>query len=291
MTRNDYLRCVTETGFFHYFVGLLRGDALFYDGQDHSYEIPDHHRHVTWICQNNGNQRWTCRSLVDAWTQYYWNGNYAGNQGVIVSLRDSLQAAYRNNAQELLCVCLEILRWGGVVRGSLGWLREQNEAQTLNTSLETARDILAGEDDGRCEAFGNGLLMNSGMTKIYAFLSDASIIYDGRVGAALGLLSMRYLADRPPNNGLPECLAFCWGPSRGVANRNPSARGFVYKRFTQQPIQHAVWNLRANWLLNEALDTLAQDQQMPRWLQVDGDQRYEQLRRIEAALFMIGYSV
>ncbi len=36
------------------------------------------------------------------------------------------------------------------------------------------------------------IIMNSGFTKIYSLLIDIYIIYDGRVGAALGLLARQY---------------------------------------------------------------------------------------------------
>jgi hypothetical protein len=136
--------------------------------------------------------------------------------------------------------------------------------------------------------FSNGVRMNAGLTKYYALACDNVIIYDGRVGAALCLLVRYFLegkGDSAPQD-VPGELAFRWGAQnarRGRARpRDPSST-----RYKFSPLAYASdreWarcNVLADWVLTEARARASAS-----WCRAE-----DGLRRIEAALFMIGYDV
>lgn len=133
--------------------------------------------------------------------------------------------------------------------------------------------------------------MNAGFTKLYSLLTDNYIIYDGRVGAALGYLVSKYCINKPKR--FTNHLKFAWGPAESAKSaktksrapyRNPSIKkiGLVFPKLSNSKgADWAKWNIYANWLLEASMDKVGW-----RFNGVDGQQA---LRRVEAALFMIGY--
>lgn len=133
--------------------------------------------------------------------------------------------------------------------------------------------------------------MNSGFTKIYSLIVHDFVIYDSRVGAALGLL-VRNFCEETGRVKTPEELRFAWGAKRRGASvntkitdnpRNPSYKGYKFPILTNNTKLHINNNIRANWLLKEVLQRTTSKFNM-----LDENLR---LRALEAALFMIGYDV
>jgi hypothetical protein len=138
---------------------------------------------------------------------------------------------------------------------------------------------------------GKTLLMNSAMTKIYAAAApDSLIIYDGRVGAALGLLARTWLLANAERT-VPADLAFRWGPNTKTANqkdetRNPSRDLFIftnlYTASSDIPARNREWaelvrmSSRLLWATGEILG--AQGHTVT-------------LSMLERSLFMLGYDV
>ena len=127
--------------------------------------------------------------------------------------------------------------------------------------------------------------MNAGYTKIYSLLLDNFIIYDGRVGAALGLL-VRFFLEENHYDSIPQSLNFAFGlPKISHANkqellkRNPSNHRFVFGALANNSKRHIENNIRANWLLNKVT------------VESNFSTTSNPLRSLEAALFMIGYDV
>jgi hypothetical protein len=123
-----------------------------------------------------------------------------------------------------------------------------------------------------------GLIMNSGFTKIYSLLLDDFVIYDSRVGAALCLLVRDYLEEIEVLE-IPATLGFAWKDVRGERNgrREPSKGHYRFRELSGRC--HIDNNVRANWLLKDiAHKSKFTSTQSP-------------TRALEAALFMIGYSV
>lgn len=134
---------------------------------------------------------------------------------------------------------------------------------------------------------GKDLLMNSAMTKVYAAADpEQIIIYDGRVGAALGLLVRHWLTSRKQVQ-VPAELAFRWGPhATSTSSRNPSVGPLkfqsLYTASTQQSNSVEYWAKLvrdSNRLLRRVVQILQEQGVAVRLLD------------LERALFMIGYRV
>lgn len=130
--------------------------------------------------------------------------------------------------------------------------------------------------------------MNSAYTKVYAIVDDRFIIYDGRVGSALGLLAREFLptvSHTGWHDTMVPLLAFPFKRERSTtrkyirpeeSTRNPSNGDYKFTE-VENHADHAKWMLRASWIIEEMLVRLSQ----PRVTS----------RHIEAALFMVGYHV
>lgn len=235
--------------------------------------------------------RWECRSLQDAADWYQWNRGGRETtksrlEDLSERLRKCLSEADESSCHELHHVCLEILEWGGVERVSSKWLRESCIDKSLRWKTNKAVEFLIeGSGLTKWSHFdGKDLVMNSGMTKVYALAAPADIpMYDGRVGAGLGLLARKYLEDKR-HNAVPEELRFPWGAGQATSQnrdthpRNPSCPPYTFpclSRGGENPDKyHAEWCWRAGRILREAVKDLKVE-----------------LRYVEDALFMIGYDV
>lgn len=234
--------------------------------------------------------------LEDAFEQYRWPSRgafgipagetLADNDQVLRTLRDALRKALdRGDAQATCSAACQVMVWGGVQNGNIRWLQEN--AESLADTLEAVTAALdAGELAG--VLLDTQLRFNAGMTKVYSLLAKDLIIYDSRVAAALGWLVAKYCRAQALA-AVPAPLAFPWAPAKeGLSaaspkNRNPAIGGLRFPRLQSGPM-HAEWNLKASWVLVEALSR-------------DRGSRFAQpgpvdsLRRLEAALFMLGYDL
>ena len=133
--------------------------------------------------------------------------------------------------------------------------------------------------------FDSDLRMNAGYTKVYALACPQSLMYDGRVGAALGWLVRKYCLSMTLKT-VPSEIAFRWGKAKGSRpghgpNRNPSLNDLRFLPLTNIGSIHAEWNIKANWIVASAIT-----QSKAEWCSgTDG------LRKVESALFMIGYDL
>ena len=127
--------------------------------------------------------------------------------------------------------------------------------------------------------------MNAGFTKIYALLAKNSIIYDGRVGAALGYIVTLFCEQT--GEEFTEDLNFYWGASESKGRfRNPSIpeKGFDFKKLSNSNESGwALCNVKANWLLSSAIEKLENS------FKFGGYGKKDILHAVEAALFMLGY--
>ena len=127
--------------------------------------------------------------------------------------------------------------------------------------------------------------MNAGFTKIYALLANNSIIYDGRVGAALGYIVTLFC--ELTGEKFTEDLNFYWGASESKARfRNPSIpeKGYNFTKLSNSNESGwALCNVKANWLLTSAISQLDSS------FKFGGYGKKDMLHAIEASLFMLGY--
>jgi len=194
------------------------------NSENHWYKIPKGNRCYTSL-KNRG--RFEVNSLSDCLSKYCWNGNdYSTNAQVLDALENKLLRALRkDNTPCIKEICVQILNWGGVkyknnITGK--WLDENTSNKCLGRKIVDALTLLSepGKPLGRFD--GHDLIMNSGITKIISLAANDTklIIYDGRVGAALGDLAI--LAMQSHNfNALDAKLEFRWRNSRSYNKPNP----------------------------------------------------------------------
>ncbi|MBH8613793.1 hypothetical protein I4N56_024995 [Pseudomonas mohnii] len=260
----------------------------------HRYLTTTHHSWKPWKARSQGDD-WWCLTLAQAQAHYSWPESAAPHDFASIAAR-LRSALAENDHAAALQACLDIFDWGGVARkeddASLVWVKAQAVAKTLCGSILAAVELLRPGCTQSLKAFdGKDLLMNSAMTKIYAAADPKNIIiYDGRVGAALGLLARQWL-EAAGESVVPADLAFRWGPntktpSNKVETRDPSRGGFqfiqLYRSTAREPNPTQTWAelvRMTNRLLREVIRLRAQAQQSVTLL------------ALERALFMVGYDV
>ncbi len=262
----------------------------------HSYRIT---RHTSWdrwrylgreLGSENAEEMWHCSSISQAAKHYSWSGHDASAEYEDLSLR--LQSAVKNKEEvKVRDLCFDIFRWGGVWKGgktsSVLWLHEQIKKERLSIRLQEACDLLTNMDADLDHFDGSYIRMNSSMTKVYAALNPSKlIIYDGRVGAALGLLARDYLRSIEYQGALPKDLGFPWGAAQGTRaaeqrnQRDPSDDDFRFPGLFgyRRDKLHAEMMRHTSTLLKTVASTL-------------GPSSPCDLASFEKALFMIGYDV
>lgn len=216
---------------------ITEQERTFYGSHFHCYSTRGdsgriHRSFNDWIGHPNciDPSYWWCSSIKNAADHYSWS-KYPG--GTFEQLALALQSAMALGKVRLTEVCcLKILDWGGVRHRSqktIDWITRARDRGTLIEEIKVATALLCPASQGSLDDFGQGMNqfpMNAGSTKIFSAAAlDFSagfnspkqdvIIFDGRVGAALGLLARR-LSDPQP---VPREFLF----PRGVETyRNPS---------------------------------------------------------------------
>lgn len=224
---------------------------------------------------------WDCISVYNAYEKYQWGGeDFLGNAKILDKLSFDLKNSIENKDTAMCSTaCLGILKWGGALRGN----KEKIEGnESLVQYLKDAKEKLT---TGNIDSwdFYKEVYMNSGFTKIYSLYIDDFIIYDSRVGAALGFLVRCYCEEQKLDK-VPELLRFAYGNGKGGTNRNPSIGNYTFPLLRNAGYydNHIENNLKANWLLKAVLSYPSKFKNIP---------KKQQLRALEAALFMIGYEV
>lgn len=280
-----------QMAFAHYLSKLWTGDAGSFS---HRYKISNHPAWKPWKTRDLG-QEWWCQTLAQAAAHYSWHEKEAPHDfaSIAAKLRSALASNDNIAARN---ACRAIFEWGGVARkaddASLLWVNAQCEKGALCSFIQEAVALLRPHCSQSLHDFdGKMLLMNSAMTKIYAAAApDDIIIYDGRVGAALGLLARRWLLVSG-QRAVPADLAFRWGPNyktktNKIETRNPSQNGFVYVDLytaaEQSPVRNEAWAdlvRLSNRILQQTRTFIA------------GHGQDVSPAMLERALFMVGYDV
>ncbi|MCC6200381.1 MAG: hypothetical protein IT466_06370 [Moraxellaceae bacterium] len=242
-------------------------------------------------------------TLKSLFHMYWWNRQYYEfNEKILLSVSADIEKSIAGESTSeghalAMNACHEVMKWGfgegtRAYRANMNWAGELGDQ--LIPTLRLGRDTLSsdtpnfdvfGRGDGNAAHLPRTPKMNAGWTKYYALALSHFIIYDGRVGAALGLLVRRYLESLPDTtrpDQLPASLAFPWASGRGSNQRNPSSAIYTFPRLRHTNAGAREWakvNVQANWVLAEA-----QKLSQASWLPAD-----DGLRRLEASLFMLGY--
>ncbi|MCA8070027.1 hypothetical protein [Burkholderia vietnamiensis] len=304
MNRTEYLKDTDVQGFVTFLAGVIRSESLglsigfsrnqLYAGFEEKFPGGDHDY------RNGGSPVYVVRaeSLERLFDMYWWNrkdfeGNMIALNAVSARIKEAIEGENSSRAYALAeAACHEVMKWGFGERrrayeANMSWAKQQGRA--LPQVLRMGREALSG-DNPDIEAFGgdesrhpHSPRMNAGWTKYYALALPNHIIYDGRVGAALGYLVQRYLTTLSRAAGVPEKLGFLWANGVGSGTlRDPSADGHQFGKLYGGRYGSKSWaqvNVWANWILSDARDKARAE-----WCAgPDG------LRRLEAALFMLGY--
>jgi hypothetical protein len=228
------------------------------------------------------------------------NASLTANQRVLDRLGQGLRDCLAVPAidEVLLAQWIKaVLVWGGVYTrhrnggGNAGWLDARVQAEDLAVNLRAALATLT-DDSVHFDRGPADLRSNAGLTKVYSLVLDDFIIYDSRVAAALAWLVMIWGREV---GGVPDHLKFACmrarkNNSKGKTSkpmklRSPGTEDFPYFSPSVQQRshwRHAVWNLRANHVLAEAL---AQACRRRPDLAAAG---FQTVRDVEAALFVMG---
>jgi hypothetical protein len=281
MNRQEFLEKKVVKDFIDWIIPRISGEIRFF----HQYE------------NLKEKTTWSCHSIYNAYENYSWrfsciipgiekkvSGNsYKESEKALEQIEFGLKSALKNGDIELFGkFAISILEWGGVTRSNDVKLEKLNVGilEYFNSTIERLDTLNVDTNDDF-----SGIMMNSGFTKIYSLLIKDFIIYDSRVGAALGLLVKFFLQENNLDY-IPGELAFAYGnarPTKGdksdINRRNPSNDRFKFPVLRNNDKHHIFNNIRANWLLKEISNkSLFKNESSP-------------IRALESAFFMIGYSV
>lgn len=296
INRSDYLESPDVGEFVAYLAGLLKGEIPFF----HQFTMRTRVLPMGYRDRYVKDGVLSIDGLEQAFERYAWNGrNFYENEKDLDCIRRLVRRAIENErkpggAEQCVESILKVLEWGAGGKGqrlytsNAKWVLE-NQAIIIQRLADGRHEMASDMPDLSVFHRKNGSRFNAGFAKYYALACDDSVIYDGRVGAALGLLVREYCNSRKLN-AVPGNLLFRWGAQNPGARspetalpRNPSVAPYA---FPQLPPQGGpAWaqcNILANWVLKAAQVRASQAV----WCQgADG------LRRIEAALFTIGYAM
>jgi hypothetical protein len=266
--------------------------------------LPDVDAFVTWLHTNEAGFLFTYSGprhamhacgLDGAATAYHWNGqSLAGATAHLIGLRRSLrQTLSAGNSTAHLDECVEVLRWGDVVRTNDIFYQTLHNARDLINYHRAAHGpkgwyhaAIADDATAPCTV----QRISAGTTKVHSLLEDELLIYDSRVAAAMGWLVERF-CDQQLSRVVPQCLHFCLPTPRPGTNRIPEAtrtplfQDRVPTRYAQvtaaNPGNWVRDSLRASWITSALLERRV----------VAPAARPLAYLRLQLGLFMVGYDI
>jgi hypothetical protein len=216
-------------------------------------------------------------NLYSAYTGYDWDWEYS-IEDLSRILMQSIVEHDENSCED---ACYKILQWGGVKnRGNIK--RISDLSPNLCAYIITVQQRLA-MDLSSIDYYFPKIQMTSGFSKIYSACINNYMIYDSRVGAALGLL-VRTFCTQSNLRYIPHELRVAWTTGRGEQVRNPSNDRYEFPKLrVYKEGDYLENNIRANWLMS-----LVASSTKSKFRNIDEPFR---LRALEKALFMIGYDI
>jgi hypothetical protein len=289
LSKNIYLKDEAVQGFIHFLKELINGAPIHHALSIRDKKLPKNDPRLK-------TKNFAINSLEEAFNGYWWNKEgYEKNAQKLQEVQMIVRAAIKTQnpekaSSESLQALRAVLKWGAGGTGQK--LYTSNEKWAIKQASSLAESLSMGcaamsSETPNLQVFKSTdkstyARMNAGFTKYYALACDDAIIYDGRVGAALGLLAKEFCKKNKIET-LPSSLAFRWGPQNGKnpLNRNPSDDKYVFAKLPTEGEAWAEWNIKGNWILSSALSSSD-----AHWCSGP-----EGLRRVEAALFVMGYSL
>jgi hypothetical protein len=167
----------------------------------HSYAVPSRGKSSAWSRTIDG--KWLAVGLADAVSKYAWSGkSFSENKAELDRFAVNLQSAIQRDSNSDVCEILRaIMHWGGVdnkhrQKGTFEWI--ERNADEISVKLSKVVDLIKDEQASLDPFDGVNLIMNSTMTKIVSLADPEQklVIYDGRVGGALGFFVARFTEER-----------------------------------------------------------------------------------------------
>ena len=245
----------------------------------HSYAIPSRGKSSAWSRAVNG--KWSAVGLADAASKYARSGkSFSENKAELDRLAADLQSAIQRNSSKDVCYILRaIMHWGGVdnkhrQKRTFEWI--ERNADEISAKLSDAVDLIKDEWASLDSFDGVNLIMNSTMTKIVSLADPEQklVIYDGRIGGALGFFVARFAEEQEIHQyDLTDQLLFALDRE---TKRTPETKRIHFPVLFGQARDrcHA---LMVRWASQLIWQVAKECQASP--------------REIEAALFMWGYNV
>ena len=264
----------------------------------------------SWIsrsvkAQSKKGQEWRCSNLWEGFQKYYWKTTNPFNGKQITSFQDSedcllqlqymlLESLNKEDSVKLAESIEKVLIWGGVnqrpkIASDLRSLYQDGDALLayVTDAIKYLTENMASIDS--CSPFRNDfpvLQVDSGTTKVFSLLVENFIIYDSRVGAALGILVAKWLSNTN-FECVPNDLLFSWSPGSVSTPRDPNI--FLLEKTNRFPrisnnVERIAINIKASWICEEAINRL-DDKSGFKALT-----RSQAIRALEASLFMLGYA-
>lgn len=289
MNKHEYLKLPKVDDFIQYLIEKLSERNNFF----HTFKVRDNRIPSLHILNKKRELKIT--SLEDAFDKYWWDrGDFKSNKLILDEIQKVVLNAISksddgNSSEEYIKSIHKVLEWGAGGTGqrlytaNIAWAKRHSD--DLVKRMTSGIEVMSGENpDTSVFSRGDGPRMNAGFTKYYSLACKNVVIYDGRVGAALGLL-VRDFCLKNRISSVPAELAFRWGAQNGKnpLNRNPSINEYVFKSLPATG--GAVWaecNIKANWILKAAKDCVSKTA----WC--GGE---DGIRKIESSLFTLGYSI
>jgi hypothetical protein len=245
----------------------------------HSYAVPKKGRSANWW-QSLPDGTWRASGLKGARQSYWWNGNFEKNETELNANAQKIQDAVRKSDNDLVAsIAKEIMKWGGVdnphrQKSTFDWIKQNSRG--ISGKIQEAIDRIKDEND-TLEAFdGTNLKMNSTITKIVSLADPQQklIIYDGRVGSALGFFAACFAGGKE----LDPLFRFAVDKYLDNGRRNPSSNSIsfpdLFRRQKHKDREHARMVRTSSKVISRVADKCRVNP-----------------REIEATLFMWGYDV
>src|SRR4030081_460872 len=146
-----------------------------------------------------GEDKWTAVRVAAPVSKYAWSGkSFSENKAELDRFAADLQSAIQQGSNNDVCSILRaIMHWGGVdnkhrQKRTFEWI--ERIADEISAKLSSAVDLIKDERASLDSFDGVNLIMNSTMTKIVSLADPEQklVIYDGRVGGALGFFVSRF---------------------------------------------------------------------------------------------------
>lgn len=165
-----------------------------------------------------------------------------------------------------------ILRWGGVFKkGNKDKVKEGYSLKDKFTSVQSRWQDINNNNKEFDYHETLDFTSNAGFTKVYSLFLNDFIIYDSRVAVALA-----YLIDKCFNGDIPETLKL-FIPSSAVSVKMKRPVNSAFSPTNQKDNKHFYSNVLSSILLKEVISEINSTDLT--------------LRKLEAALFMIGYDI